>query len=58
MSRLAPSIVFEEAPVKVSPMSGCKSGSIMTSWQTSVRRFAVTSQICVNPRENMAVAII
>ena len=45
MSSLAPSVLTEVAPFRTSPVSGCRSGSTRTSWQTSVRRAAITSRI-------------
>ena len=44
MSSLAPSAVIEVDLVMVSPVSGCRSGSVLTSWHISVSRFAVTSR--------------
>ncbi len=41
-SSLAPSCLLEEAD---SPESGCRSGSTLTSWHTSVKRPAVMSLI-------------
>lgn len=45
MSSLAPSAVLEVALVRASPVSGCRLGSIITSWHTSVSTEAVTSRI-------------
>ena len=43
MSSLAPSDEFVEVWLRVSPVSGWRSGSVFTSWHTSVRRWAVRS---------------
>ena len=45
MSRCAPSWALEVAPMRTSPVIGCRSGSMQTSLQTSVRRLAVRSLI-------------
>ena len=45
ISNLAPSWVYEEAPVNTSPSMGRSSGSMQTSLQTSVGRLAVRSLI-------------
>ena len=45
MSSLAPSAEMDVDLVMVSPVSGCRSGSVLTSWHISVSRFAVTSRI-------------
>ena len=45
MSSRAPSSTLADAPVSVSPLIGCKCGSIETLWQTSDRRLAVRSHI-------------
>ena len=44
MSKWAPSCVIEVALARVSPERGCRSGSTLTSWQTSVSRWAVRSR--------------
>ena len=44
-SNLAPSWVLVELRLKVSVDRGCRSGSVMTSWHTSVSRLAVRSLI-------------
>ena len=45
MSSRAPSCAFEVAPVRTFPVIGCRSGSMQTSLQTSVRTLAVRSLI-------------
>ena len=45
MSSLAPSSVVAEAPENVSPVMGCRCGSMHTSLQTSVIRLAMVSRI-------------
>ncbi len=45
ISKRAPSWVLEEAPLRCSPVIGCRSGSTHTSLHTFVRRFAVKSLI-------------
>ena len=45
MSRRVPSCLLDEAPVRISPVTGCSSDSVQTSLQTSVRRLAVKSRI-------------
>ena len=45
MSRRAPFWALEVAPVRTSLVIGCRSGSMQTSLQTSVRRLAVRSLI-------------
>lgn len=47
MSRQAPSSVFWERRVSVSPVKGCISGSMAMLWQTSVRRDAMMSRILI-----------
>ena len=41
MSNLAPSSVIAEAPVRVSPVMGCKVGSMQMSVQTSDRQLPI-----------------
>ena len=43
-SSLAPSSIMAEAPESASPVIGCRVGSVHTSCQTSVIRFAVRSR--------------
>ena len=45
MSSRAPSSTLADAPVRVSPLIGCKCGSVETLWQTSDGRLAVRSRI-------------
>ncbi len=42
-SRRAPSCLFVEAPSKVSLVTGCRVGSVVTPWQVSFSREAVMS---------------
>ena len=48
MSKRAPSFALQVALVRNSPVIGCRSGSMQTSLQTSVRRLAVRSLISLS----------
>ena len=44
MSNLAPSVVNAEAPLRVSPVMGCRVGSMQTSLQTSESQLPTVSR--------------